>query len=114
MIDNPDYKGQWSPQQIENPHFFKHENPAHHLSPIGALAVEVWTTNYEIRFDNFYVGRNIAKASTFASETFDMKAEAESNSERFLKKEKREIERNAKLAEGGFVNTLEYCLMIGF
>ena len=53
LIDNPDYIGPWSPRQIANKDYFDEKHPARHMAGIVALAVEVWTTNTDIMFDNY-------------------------------------------------------------
>ena len=64
MIENPAYIGEWSPRQIENPDYFVDEHP-HNVAPITGLAVEVMTTNPNIRFDNFVVGHSLDAAFKF-------------------------------------------------
>lgn len=52
-----------------NPGFFTDDHP-HNLPKMGALAVEIWTTNAGLRFDNFYVGYSEEAAAQFAEETW--------------------------------------------
>ncbi|KAH8049782.1 hypothetical protein JL721_11561 [Aureococcus anophagefferens] len=88
-IDNPAYKGKWFPKKIPNPVYFEPSDPAKKLKKVGALAVEVWTTNKGITYDNFYLGASAAakaakkaekqkgmkgalkKAEVFATQTID-------------------------------------------
>ena len=48
--------GVWAPRKIENPHYFEDKEPSK-IAAIGGLAVEVWTTNAGINFDNFVITR---------------------------------------------------------
>lgn len=56
----------------ENPYFFTDEHP-HNLPKIGALAVEIWTTNAGIQFDNFLVSYDQASAFDYATKTWKSK-----------------------------------------
>jgi calnexin len=76
MIANPAYQGEWKARQIPNPAFFKDLTPLQSLAPMTALAVEVWTTNGGIHFDNFVIG-SVADVQDFTRKTFAMKAAAE-------------------------------------
>jgi calnexin len=76
-IANPEYKGVWTPRQIDNPTYFSHENPVDHLAPMTALAVEVWTTNSGVHFDNFIVTDSKEELQKFTTKTYQIKREAE-------------------------------------
>ena len=54
-----------------------HPNPAKNLKPVGALAVDVWTTNGGIAYDNFYLGGSEAEAKESAASYYAKKAEEE-------------------------------------
>jgi len=56
MIDNPDYIGEWKPKQIDNPAFFETENPFVELDSIAGVAIDIWTMQRGIEYDNVYVG----------------------------------------------------------
>ena len=75
-IDNPAYKGKWFPKKIANPVYFEPEDPAQKLKKVGAVAVEVWTTNKGITYDNFYIGASPDEAKA-AAEPFYLKKAAE-------------------------------------
>lgn len=75
-IPNPAYKGVWQARQIPNPAYFEDLTPLQSLAPMTALAVEVWTTNGGIHFDNFVVG-SVQAVQDFTRETFAKKATAE-------------------------------------
>ena len=77
MIANPDYVGVWAPQQIDNKNFFELANVAETLAPISAVAIEVWTMNGQMTFDNFLITHDAEVASTFASQTFSVKLETQ-------------------------------------
>jgi calnexin len=76
LIDNPAYKGEWKAKQIANPNYFFDERPAD-MAPMSGIAVEVWTTNAGIHFDNFVVADNLDAAFAYAEETFVPKRAAE-------------------------------------
>merc|ERR1712196_508857 len=56
MIENPDYIGEWKPKQIDNPAFFETENPFVELDSIAGVAIDIWTMQRGIEYDNVYVG----------------------------------------------------------
>merc|ERR1712146_775838 len=79
LIDNPAYKGVWKAKQIPNPDYFFDSRPAD-MAAMSGIAVEVWTTNAGIHFDNFVVADNIDAAFAFADKTFLPKRAAEDES----------------------------------
>ena len=81
------YTGPWAPRKVPNPEFFEDLTPALTLAPIGALAIEVWTTNKGILYDNFYIGYSLDDAFAFAKSTFEPKVLAEEAAARATKKE---------------------------
>lgn len=97
LIDNPDYKGPWAPKRIANPDFFTDNSPAKGMAPIGALAVEVWTTNKGFLFDNFLITHSLTEALTFAETTFTPKSAAERAQEEAAAKESAKKSREEKL-----------------
>mmetsp|Transcript_20906 Transcript_20906/g.30105 ORF Transcript_20906/g.30105 Transcript_20906/m.30105 type:complete len:528 (+) Transcript_20906:89-1672(+) len=103
MIDNPDYIGEWQPKQIPNPNFFEDLRPAD-MAPMAGIAVEVWTTNSGIHFDNFAIASSLEDAFAYADETFVVKETAEKAADVRAKEEARKRSREEKLAEGGFTN----------
>merc|ERR1719203_1018337 len=56
MIDNPDYIGEWKPKQIENPAYFEEESPYSKLDAVAGVAIDIWTMQKGIEYDNIYVG----------------------------------------------------------
>ena len=64
------------------------------MTPIVALAVEIWTINAGLHFDNFIVARSLVDAWSFADETFVIKQKAESVKEKKEKKEKAKVTRD--------------------
>ena len=97
-IDNPAYKGKWAPRKIKNVNFFVDNDPVQSIAPMSGVAVEVWTTNSGIFFDNFVVATSLDDAWAFAAETFDKKAEAEARKTNKVNKEKKEKDRAKKEA----------------
>lgn len=86
LIDNPEYKGPWKPRQLPNPNFFEAQHPANSIAPIGAIAIEVWTTNNGIVFDNFVIAKDLQDAFEFADLTTGPKSIAEKKQEDLEKK----------------------------
>ncbi|KAJ1302523.1 hypothetical protein OPQ81_002840 [Rhizoctonia solani] len=76
MIDNPAYKGPWSPRKIPNPSYFEDLHPAN-LNKIGGVGIEIWTMTEDILFDNIYVGSSPEDAAKLAKETFVVKQKIE-------------------------------------
>merc|ERR1719150_2361171 len=56
LVNNPDYIGEWKPKQIDNPAFFETENPFVELDSIAGVAIDIWTMQRGIEYDNVYVG----------------------------------------------------------
>merc|ERR1719405_471007 len=77
QVDYPAYKGPWAPRKIPNKEFFQPKNPSKNLKPVGAVAVEVWTTNGGIAYDNFYLGGSEAEAKESAASYYAKKEEEE-------------------------------------
>merc|ERR1719152_695211 len=75
QVDNPAYKGPWAPRKITNKEFFEPKNPSKNLKPVGAVAVEVWTTNGGIAYDNFYLGGSEVEAKESAASYYAKKEE---------------------------------------
>ena len=93
-IDNPAYKGVWKPRKIDNPEYFVPENPAKSLKPIGAVAVEIWTTNAGITYDSFYVGGSLDDAKAAAESYYEKKAAEQAAAE--VKKAEKAARKAAK------------------
>ncbi len=74
-IDNPLYKGVWKPRKIKNENYFVDNHPSN-IAPMTGLAIEVWTTNGGIFFDNFVITRNIQDAFAVADQTWKLKVAA--------------------------------------
>jgi len=87
LIDNPAYKGKWYPKQIKNPNYqgewkarmvpnpayFETNNVYNSITPIRAVALELWTMSKDIYFDNFYIGNSVEAATDLAKATFALK-----------------------------------------
>lgn len=56
MIDNPDYIGEWAAKEIENPSFFETDSPFAELDSVAGVAIDIWTMQKGIEYDNVYVG----------------------------------------------------------
>ncbi|CAF4107368.1 unnamed protein product [Rotaria sp. Silwood2] len=62
LVDNPNYRGKWEPRKIPNPDYFEETHP-YKLTPIGGLALELWSMVDGVVFDNFLItsDQSIAK-----------------------------------------------------
>eukprot|EP00618_Florenciella_parvula_P001488 CAMPEP_0119510268 /NCGR_PEP_ID=MMETSP1344-20130328/29302_1 /TAXON_ID=236787 /ORGANISM="Florenciella parvula, Strain CCMP2471" /LENGTH=539 /DNA_ID=CAMNT_0007547179 /DNA_START=28 /DNA_END=1647 /DNA_ORIENTATION=+ len=103
MIENPAYLGVWKPKQIDNPNYFVDEKPSN-MARIGALAVEIWTTNGGIRMDNFLVDTDVDAALAFGKATWEAKSTLEAQSDVSAKKERARMAREKKREAGGAIN----------
>jgi len=109
MIDNPEYKGEWKAKQIENPNFFEDPHP-HNIADIGAVAVEIWTTNAGIKMDNFIVDKDEAAVKAYGKNTWGVKKAAQDAESKSEAKQKAKEEREEKRAAGGISNMIEVYL----
>ncbi|MCO5568640.1 hypothetical protein L7F22_022339 [Adiantum nelumboides] len=75
MIDNPAYKGIWKAQEIPNLDYFYLEKP--NLEPISAVAIEIWTMQDGILFDNMLITSNVDVAAEYREKEWKIKYEAE-------------------------------------
>lgn len=99
LVDNPKYVGPWKARQIDNPDYYEVDKVE--LLPIGGVALELWTMDQGIVFDNVYVGTNEKEAQTFADKTWGKKQEVEKE---LAKKKEEELaasrkEQNDKIDE---------------
>lgn len=106
-IPNPAYKGEWKAKQIPNPNFFVDEKPLETIAPMTALAIEVWTTNAGLHFDNMLISDSLDKAFAFADATHTKKINIETEKENKDKKEKMKKARDDKLSKGTMRDTVE-------
>ncbi|KAI9217046.1 Calreticulin family-domain-containing protein [Blastocladiella britannica] len=58
MIDNPTYKGPWAPRKVPNPEYYDEKHPGH-MTPIGAIGLELWTMQDQIMFDNILISDSV-------------------------------------------------------
>ena len=98
-IPNPAYKGPWMPRIIANPDAYVEERP-HNLPAIGGVAIEIWTMQEGVAFDNVLVTHDETCAERFADATFRVKHALEAGEEEESDGEKR----RARMSVGGFVN----------
>jgi len=105
LIDNLAYIGEWSPAQIDNPNYFHATNIAATLEPMSAIALEIWTMNGNMAFDNFLVTNNIEVASDFAEMTSSVKVEMHKEAQEREKSERKQAQMDGMLdgSVGGYV-----------
>ncbi len=108
-IDNPEYKGVWAPRKIDNPNYFVDEQPSA-LAAMGALAVEIWTTNKGIKMDNFAIGHDEASMKAFYEATLPPKLKAYEAQDAEKAKAQKKADLDEKRAEGGLMNQAEVLL----
>lgn len=77
MIDNPEYKGVWEPREIPNPHFFEESGPYFKLTPIAAVAFELWSMNEGIAFDNILITDSIQAGNYYLKDGWMRKFDIE-------------------------------------
>ena len=99
-IPNPAYKGPWMPRIIANPDAYVEERP-HNLPAIGGVAIEIWTMQEGVAFDNLLVTHDETCAERFADATFRVKHALEAGEE---EEESEGEKRRARMSVGGFVN----------
>lgn len=97
-IPNPAYKGPWMPRIVANPEHYEETSP-HNLPAAGGVAVEIWTMQAGLAFDNIVVTHDEKCAEAFADATFRVKQMKELG-----KEEERGEKRRARMSVGGFVN----------
>jgi hypothetical protein len=68
---------------------------------MAGVAVEVWTTNGGILFDNFLVSHSNSAAGAFTDATFKLKSAAEGKREKLQEKEEKQKERKSLEEKGG-------------
>lgn len=98
MIRNPEYKGPWFPRFIKNPEYYEEKHPER-LGKFGGLAIDIWTMQGGIAFDNILISHDEMCASEFADLTFRVKEELESG--RGVKEVKKQ---RARLSVGEYVS----------
>ena len=76
QIPNPKYKGPWLPHFIPNPDYYVEKAP-HNLPSIGGIAIEIWTLQEGIAFDNILITHDEHCAEAFADSTFRVKHQLE-------------------------------------
>merc|ERR1711871_1808170 len=74
---------------------------------MGAVAVEIWTTNGGITMDNFVIGFDEDQAKAFAAKTWKVKSDAEKAGSQAKTREENRRAREVKRKQGGMMNMLE-------
>lgn len=73
------FKGVWKPRKIPNPNYFEDIHP-YQLTPIGSVALEIWSMVDGIVFDNFLITSDQAVAKQYADKLWDPKSILEGRS----------------------------------
>lgn len=112
MIPNPEYKGEWSPKQIDNPNYkgiWKHpeiDNPEYTADPeiykqdeICTVGLDLWQVKSGTIFDNFLITDDLEYAKAQA-ETVKATQEGEKKvKDQLDEEERKKAEAEAKAAE---------------
>merc|ERR1712187_617734 len=99
QIDNPAYKGEFKPKQIDNP---KYNADVYAYSDLSGVGFEVWTVNKGSIFDNVIVGDNLDEVNEFLETHFKPTLDGEKAAKEKVdaaKKEAEEAEKKKKVAE---------------
>jgi phage terminase Nu1 subunit (DNA packaging protein) len=99
----------WAPRKVPNPAYFLDTAPALRLAPVGAVAVEVWTTNGGILFDGFAAGTSLDTVFAAAA-GWEAKHAAEIAAEEAERAAESARARDSKLAGGGLREQVEVAL----
>merc|ERR1712060_241085 len=97
-IVNPDYKGPWEPRKIPNPAYYVHKPEHRRISDIEGLAIDIWSMNQDVGFDNVFLGKDRDDAFAFSQISWKPKnvhEEAQKKSKK--KKDKGGVDRTAGL-----------------
>ena len=70
--------GEWKARQLPNPdpNYYFDPKPAN-FYPMGGIAIENWTINEGLFFDNFIITHSLQAAWNFAKYTFEPKFQRE-------------------------------------
>ena len=68
-----DQQGEWKPRQIPNPAYYQETEALQRLDSIGAVAIEIWTTDKGYRFSNVLLSRTDEEAAAFRAGAFRRK-----------------------------------------
>lgn len=109
MIKNPAYKGVWKARQIANPGFFVDDN-LHRLggAAIQGVAVEVWTMNGGMQFDNFLITRSEEEATAAYKQLTQPRAETLEAEYAAKERSERRAARVAAAEQGGAMEKVRY------
>jgi len=92
-IENPDYQGDWKPRIIRNPSYYLHKPEHRRVSDIKGLAIDIWTMDKDVGFDNIFLGKDKAEALAFSQVSWQPKnLHEKEHSKKSSKKKKDESE----------------------
>lgn len=100
-IPNPAYRGPWLPRLIDNPAYYEEKRP-HNLPAAAGVAIEIWTLQEGIAFDNILITHDEHCAESFADATFREKHRIELKEHPEVKKRE-----TIPIAEGGVEEDVE-------
>merc|ERR1712185_824017 len=90
MIDNPEFKGEWTPKKIKNPDYkgpwvhpeipnpdYAEDDSIYAFTDMGAIAFDLWQVKSGTIFDNVIVTDSEEEAEAFMKETYGAMKDAE-------------------------------------
>lgn len=109
-VRNPAYKGSWEPRMIPNPGYYALSSHPHTLQDrvLAALAIEVWTMDAGLHFDNIYVGTDEDAAAAAVEAHTLPRRDRERAGLREQERARARAQRAAAAAEGGLLATAAY------
>ena len=69
LVKNPNYKGKWETEMIENPDYYPVQDPTN-LPSITGLGFELWCTNKLLSFTNILIAKNEEEIIEWNNEDF--------------------------------------------
>ena len=106
-IPNPAYKGPWVQATIPNPNYYVVSDIVSHFQEMGAIAIEIWTMDGGIQFDNIYVGH---AAEEEMDKVYAVLGEPRQKEEARVREERREAEIAAN-TPGFLANAVQQILL---
>lgn len=71
------HQGPWAPRKIPNPEHFDDPAPLSHIGKIGAVAIEIWTMDSGIFFDDVVITNDVDEAYQIREQLWRKKTDVE-------------------------------------
>lgn len=108
-VPNPEYKGEWAPRRIPNPRYYESAGISE-LSSIAGVALEIWTMQAGISFDNVVLTNANDKAVHVLAAAWRAKSSNQQAATANAAASARAAARAEAWAEGGFSAWLQLAL----